>query len=267
MSDDWTKDTPSPDAPPPSPGTPPSSPDAPSETAGDPLSTLMRARQHIQDAQAAIEGASKAVGSKLADASPEVQTRLAAAEAERHELASRLDEVEHQIGRLMTLYVATYQLHATLDPVEVQSTIAEIALNLIGAHQFLLLLRDEDENEGYEIRLLHGALDTPWAKTPRYGGGDLLVDSALADGQLRFGPAEGSPVLAAVPLRVQDVTMGALVIIELLPHKPAFVKEDRELLELLGAHAASALFASREYSKTARKLRTLESLMSLVKQG
>jgi len=33
----------------------------------------------------------------------------------------------------MNLYVATYQLHATLDPAEVQETIAEIAINLLGA--------------------------------------------------------------------------------------------------------------------------------------
>jgi len=72
------------------------------------------------------------------------EARLAVAESERLELTGRLAEVEHQVGRLMTLYVATYQLHATLDPAEVQSTIAEIVLNLIGAEQFVLLLIDDD---------------------------------------------------------------------------------------------------------------------------
>jgi GAF domain-containing protein len=227
------------------------------------MATLRRAQQLVRDAQVAIEEASRVVGES---AGPASEARLVAAEAEREELTNRLAEVEHQVGRLMTLYVATYQLHATLDPVEVQSTIAEIALNLVGAEQFVLLLVD-DEDQGYEVRLIHGEPDTPWVLSQRYTGGDFLVDSALADGGLRFGPTEQSPALAVVPLRVQDVTVGALVIFKLLAHKPAFVKEDHDLLDLLGAHAASAIFASRVYSKTARKLRTLESLIRLVNKG
>jgi len=229
------------------------------------MATLRRAQRLVREAQAAIEEASRAVsegnGAGLADGA-----RLAAAESERAALTGRLAEVEHQVGRLMTLYVATYQLHSTLDPVEVQSTIAEIALNLIGAEQFVLLLVDEEE-QAYEVRLIHGAPDTPWVVSERYTGGEPLVDAALADGGLRFGPTEGSPALAVVPLRVQDVTVGALIIFKLLAHKPAFVKEDHDLLDLLGAHAASAIFAARVYSKTARKLHTLESLIRLVNKG
>jgi GAF domain-containing protein len=73
--------------------------------------------------------------------------------------------------------------------------------------------------------------------------------------------------MAAVPLRVQDVIVGALVVFQLLTHKPGFVHEDRELFDLIGAHAASALVASRVYAGMARKLRTLEELMSMVKGG
>ncbi|MGA7740233.1 MAG: GAF domain-containing protein [Polyangia bacterium] len=233
----------------------------------DAMATLQRAQQLVRDAQAAIEEASRVVGlGNGAGPSDGVEARLVAAENERAELTGRLADVEHQVGRLMTLYVATYQLHATLDPVEVQTTIAEIALNLIGAEQFVLLLID-DEDQSYEIRLRQGEPTTPWAQAERYAGGDFLVDAALADGGLRFGPTAQSSALAVVPLRVQDVTVGALVIFKLLAHKPAFVKEDHDLLDLLGAHAASAVFASRVYSKTARKLRTLESLIRLVNKG
>ena len=240
---------------------------APTRAGRDALATLRRAQQLVSDAHAAIEEASRVVG-QGAGAGPAggAEARLVAAEIERQDFVSRLAEVEHQVGRLMTLYVATYQLHATLDPVEVQSTIAEIALNLIGAEQFVLLLLD-DEDKGYEVRMVHSAPDTPWVQTQRYTGGDPLVDEALAGGGLRFGPTEQSPALAVLPLRVQDVTVGALVILKLLAHKPAFVKEDHDLLDLLGAHAASAVFAARVYSTTARKLRTLESLIRLVNKG
>jgi hypothetical protein len=240
---------------------------APARAGRDAMATLRRAQQLVSDAQAAIEEASRVVGQGGgARSAGGAEARLAVAESERQELASRLAEVEHQVGRLMTLYVATYQLHATLDPAEVQSTIAEIALNLIGAEQFVLLLIDE-EDKGYEVRLMQGGADTRWEQSECYTGGDALVDAALADGGLRFGPTDESPALAVVPLRVQDLTVGALVILKLLEHKPAFVKEDHDLLDLLGAHAASAIFASRVYSKTARKLRTLESLIRLVNKG
>jgi hypothetical protein len=48
----------------------------------------------------------------------------------------------------MNLYVATYQLHSTLDPGEVQSTIAEIATNLLGAESFALLFWKGDRERG-----------------------------------------------------------------------------------------------------------------------
>lgn len=234
---------------------------------GDPLATLMRARQLVFEAQAAIEEAQHTVAHQRSSpgggAEPD---RLAQAESEREELAARLGEVEHQVGRLMTLYVATYQLHATLDPADVQSTIAEIAVNMLGAEHFALLLRDEDKDV-LDIRLLEGTIAAPWAESPIYPGGDPLIDASLLDGMLRFGPTEGSPVLVAVPLRVQDVTVGALVITKLLDHKGALNEDDRELLDLLGAHAASALFASRVYARAARKLRTLEGLIKLVRKG
>jgi len=234
----------------------------------DPLATLMRARQLIRDAQAAIEEASKSVVQQRTASTeiPQSELRLAKAENEREELAARLIEVEHQVGRLMTLYVATYQLHATLDPTDVQSTIAEIAVNLLGAEQFALLLRDEEES-ALEIHQQEGAIDATWSGKTVYAGGDSLIDASLVDGMLRFGPAENSTVLVVVPLRVQDVTVGALVITKLFDHKGKLDEEDRDLLDLLGAHAASALFASRVYSRAARKLRTLEGLIKLVKQG
>jgi hypothetical protein len=235
---------------------------------GDPLATLMRARQLIREAQSAVEEASKSVVKERANSGeiPERELRLAKAENDREELATRLVEVEHQVGRLMTLYVATYQLHATLDPMDVQSTIAEIAVNLLGAEQFALLLRDEDDSS-LVIRLQEGAIDASWSGAATYSGGDPLIDASLLDGVLRFGPVEGSPVLVTVPLRVQDVTVGALVITKLFEHKVKLDEEDREILDLLGAHAASALFASRVYARAARKLRTLEGLIKLVRKG
>ncbi len=196
----------------------------------------------------------------------ELERRLATADSDVKELASRLVDSEHQGGRLMNLYVATYQLHATLDPAEVQATIAEIAINLLGAAQFVLLLR-KDDAPWCEIALIegaHGDLD-PRYDGEAYAGGDPMVDATLADGVLRLGPTGESQALAAVPLRVQNEIVGALVLLKLLDHKPILRAEDRDLLDLLSAHAASALFAARLFATKDRKLRTLESLVKLAR--
>ena len=196
----------------------------------------------------------------------ELERRLATAESDVKELASRLVDSEHQGGRLMNLYVATYQLHATLDPAEVQATIAEIAINLLGAEQFILLLRKDDAAD-YEIALIEGMYDGTQAPYDgeSYTGGDSMVDSTLKDGVLRLGPTAESHALAAVPLRVQNEIVGALVLLKLLDHKPILRAEDRDLLDLLSAHAASAMFAARLFATKDRKLRTLESLVKLAR--
>lgn len=196
----------------------------------------------------------------------DLEVRLDARDRDREELTSRLVEAEHQLGRLMNLYVATFQLHATLDPTEVQATIAEIAVDLLGAERFALLLREESSHD-CEIALARGLENdnSGLYEGDHYGGGDPLVDAALEDGVLRMGPDEFSEVIAAVPLRVQDAIVGVLVVLKLFDHKSILRAEDRDLLDLLAAHAASALFAARVYSNTDRKLRTLESLVQLVR--
>ena len=202
-------------------------------------------------------------------ASDELERRLATAESDVKELASRLVDSEHQGGRLMNLYVATYQLHATLDPAEVQATIAEIAINLLGAEQFVLLLRRDEERGGGlrdrpargDVRRRAGALRRRVLRRRRPDGGRHARRTACC----AWGRRPDSPVLAAVPLRVQNEIVGALVLLKLLDHKPILRAEDRDLLDLLSAHAASAMFAARLFATKDRKLRTLESLVKLAR--
>ena len=198
----------------------------------------------------------------------ELQERLADLESDRTQLSRNLAEHEQQASRLMNLYVATYQLHASLDPLEVQSTVAEIAVNLLGAERFALLFWAGDDG-ACEITLGQGLKDDPSGHfaSGHYHGGDPALDATLADGVLRIGPLEGSSALAVVPLTVQGATVGALVVLKLFDHKPQLRPEDRELLDLLAAHAGSALFAARVYSATDRKLKTLESLVNLLRRG
>ncbi|HXO21629.1 MAG TPA: GAF domain-containing protein [Thermoanaerobaculia bacterium] len=234
-------------------------------------STLERANELVRALESNLREAAAGGGDGQApdERASELERRLATAESDVKELASRLVDSEHQGGRLMNLYVATYQLHSTLEPAEVQATIAEIAINLLGAQQFVLLLR-RDEGEGCEIALREGVYDPDQVPGPpydgtSYSGGDAMVDATLADGVLRLGPTSDSPALAAVPLRVHNEIVGALVVLKLLDHKPILRAEDRDLLDLLSAHAAVALFAARLFATKDRKLRTLESLVKLAR--
>jgi uncharacterized coiled-coil protein SlyX len=229
-------------------------------------STLERAGELVRVVESNLRGASDSESASDGERVAELERRLATAESDVKELASRLVDSEHQGGRLMNLYVATYQLHATLEPAEVQATIAEIAINLLGAAQFVLLLR-RDEGVDYEIALLEGMYDgvLPLYDGETYQGGDPMVDQTLRDGVLRLGPTAESQALAAVPLRVQNDIVGALVVLKLLDHKPILRAEDRDLLDLLSAHAASAMFAARLFATKDRKLRTLESLVKLAR--
>src|SRR5260370_20220644 len=111
----------------------------------------------------------------------------------------------------MNLYVATYQLHATLDPAEVQATIAEIAINLLGADQFVLLLR-KDDAPGCDIALVGGTsnerrqaheIDGLYGGEI-YAGGDSVVEATLSDRALRLGPTADSEALDAGAPRGQN---------------------------------------------------------------
>jgi GAF domain-containing protein len=194
-----------------------------------------------------------------------LKENLVAAEQDMDELATRLVDTENQRGRLMNLYVATYQLHATLDVEEVTTTIAEIARDLVGAEKFVLLMRDDQDGE-CEIAFSQGLNDDDELFVGDfYRGGEQQVDRTLSDGVLRMEVEEGSEALAVVPLTVQGAIVGAVVVLKLFDHKGAFTADDRDLLDLLAAHAASALLAARMYSATDRKLKTLESLVKLVR--
>jgi hypothetical protein len=196
-----------------------------------------------------------------------LETRLTTLQTQADQLGRRLDAAEMQTARLLSLYVATSQLHSTLDPEVVRRMIAEITINLLGADHFVVLLRSDHDDcwvptlaerpEGAVAHLL---------TNDSYHGGDVMVDASLRDGVIRLGPVEGSSAIAAVPLLVRDEVVGILVLLKLLDHKKELTRDDSELLELLAMHAASALVLAQMYSSTDRKLRTLQGLVGLVRR-
>jgi hypothetical protein len=248
--------------------------DAGAETSADPdvPQLLQRLNTVIQEAEVLLRGLESerldddAAGDAVAKG---MSRRLAAADTDRRELTSRLVEAERRAERLMTLYVATFHLHAHQEPPAVESAIAEIAVDLLGARRFVLLLRDRERCRVAMSRPVGMPLAevSPMFAGGYYEGGDPLIDATLEDGVLRLASETGaiSRALAAVPLNMGDETSGALVILDLLEQKGSLTADDRDLLDLLAAHAASALLAAQLFSLKERKLRTYKSLLELAK--
>lgn len=196
-----------------------------------------------------------------------LEQSLGEAQGAERSLSERLAAAEERAARVTGLYVATYQLHASLDPSDVRATIGEIASNLLGAERFVVLLRPAPGSP-CEVALDQGAAESSELFTGgRYVGRDAMIDAALTDGVLRIAESPKAAVLAVVPLVVQDSVFGALVILSLLRHRGSFAEHDRDLLDLLAAHAASALFTAQVHSNADRKLKTLESLVKLAQRG
>ena len=197
----------------------------------------------------------------------ELDSRIRTLEQELRATEELLTGAERQAARLATLYAAAYQLHS-LDPSEITAAIAEIAVDLLGAKRCLLLMSSTDRPGVYDVvELVQGSLGLKPFTSTLYSGGHKLVDDCLADGGMRLGPDKSAPETAAVPLMLQGDVVGALVVLELLPQKKTLQREDRELLDLLAAHAASALVGARVFQDTQRKLRTLEGLVALLRRG
>jgi hypothetical protein len=236
------------------------------EHAGEELAWLL---ERASSLLGVVRSSARTNERRLAGAEGAQAQRVAELEDEVRELERRLAASEQQNERLMRLYVATYQLHATLNPPEVLEAISEIVVDLIGADRFVLLLSDPSlpSTPGGKtaVVLCHGlgeeVADRSFIRFAgrHYAGGDALVDATLADGRLRTG-TDGGPV-AVVPLNVAGRTVGALVLLRLLGHRHELGPEDRETLDLLAAHAAAALFAAQSFATADRKLRTLAGIL------
>ena len=193
-----------------------------------------------------------------------LRAELEAGRSEVDALGEMMARLERRSTQLTSLYVATFQLYAGRDPDQVYETIAEITSDILGAERFALLMRDGDAPR-CRIVLRHGFERRPGDLFGRdiYAGGQPAVDAALTRGT-RWVQSTRGGLVAVVPLQVDQTILGALVILELLDHKPQLDDADSEILDLLGAHAASALLSSMNLTSTLRKLQTMTSLFRLV---
>jgi hypothetical protein len=190
--------------------------------------------------------------------------RLSEVEDENRRFADRYIEIEEENNNLANLYVASYQLHSTLDLDEVLKIVVEIVINLIGAEIFAIYLLQGQEGE-LQVAAAEGiaAAELPGC---RIGQGALGEAVGAAETTCWPGPraADWSRPLVAIPLQIQRRPIGAIAIFSLLQQKEGFTALDHELFNLLGGHAATAIFAARLYSQSERKLTTIQGFLDLL---
>ena len=186
--------------------------------------------------------------------------RASAAESERDGLRDRIDgihidtstaaqrfaEIDEELNALANLYIATWQLHSTLELNEVVSVLMEIVVNLIGADQSVIYLQDEQRGTLVPVSERSGAPanDVPFGEGP--------IGEAVASGRVVERPGE-EPVVV-VPLRLGDRTLGAIVIKSFFVQKEAITDLDRQLFGLMAEQGSTALYAAYLAGATAEKL-------------
>jgi GAF domain-containing protein len=181
------------------------------------------------------------------------------------ELDQRCVEIEEENGNLASLYVATQQLHSTLDPDEVLRIVIEIAIDLIGADAFAIYLLDERSRE---LRAV-AAEGVDLARLPPARAGEGRLGEALAAGAPRRfeeAPVAGRHVdperpLVCIPLRIDEQAIGAIAIFAFLQQKRGLSALDQELFRVLGGHAATAIVASQLHARSERKWSALQGFI------
>jgi hypothetical protein len=192
----------------------------------------------------------------------ELQRRIDELEAARYDATRRISDAEElrerheadaaraeaDLAGLASLYIATYQLHASLEPSEVLRHIGELAEQFLGAQGFALYVADDAGRRLLpltSVGFAAGADPLPADEGP-LGLAYLTGVAAVTSGDPREGSAERPA--AVIPLQLQGQVRGVFAIFRTLPQKDIFSAGDRELLRLLGDQAMPALAAARLYA-------------------
>ena len=175
-----------------------------------------------------------------------LMSRFAGVERLNRDIYDRYHDIERENNNLANLYVASFQLHSTMELRELTQIILEILLNFVGAKTFAIQLVDEEHKK---LRTL-AAEGIERAKVPEGGVDEGRVGEVIKSGhhyidgerlRARADLAHLDRPVIVVPLKIRDRVVGVIIIWDLLSQKTALADVDYELFNLLAAHAASAL--------------------------
>ncbi len=207
----------------------------------------------------------------LEDELGSILDRYRKTEEENKDFASKYVDVETENNMLANLYVASYQLHSTLDFNEVLRIVMEIIINLIGAEKFTIFLMDEKTNELVPV----ASEGLPLDEMPKAKMGEGTIGKVAREGESYFlkdlsstptSKVEPANPIVCIPLKIKEHVIGVISIYSIFVQKTTFSNIDYELFNLLAGHAATAIFSSRLYTQSERKLTTIQSFLDLLKE-
>ncbi|HKP59175.1 MAG TPA: GAF domain-containing protein [Polyangiales bacterium] len=171
----------------------------------------------------------------------------------QHEVTrERYSQVEQELNDLASLYVASFQLSATLSVRRVVRHICELLEQLVGAQSFVVYVVSADGKKVLPI----GSRGKDKTKIlPVLSAEEGPIGDVCLTGVPRtFSPDDprdpGDPI-ALLPLIFDSEVVGVIAVDSLLPHKRSWARVDEELFKLLSAHGATALIAANLYEKQA----------------
>jgi GAF domain-containing protein len=235
------------------------------ETENAALRTQLKSDDAIREALRKIES--------LEREKEDLLSQFSQAEAVTSRYTARFSEVEEELANLANVYVASYQLHSTMRLPAVVQHLRELLAQLVGARAHAIYIADEKRKQlvpistdGVEIERLPrvhlaDALDPPKGSAAILERVFLTGVAHIQEGELT-GAGFDSPA-ACVPMKIEDRTVGVIVIYEVLPQKDRFLAVDFELFKMLAAHAATALAGAMLYSQEGGKLPGLEVFRDL----
>jgi nitrate/nitrite-specific signal transduction histidine kinase len=190
-------------------------------------SELSRLRQELASTREEL--------SHRANVERELAETMARIREEGQRYLAQYAEVEMHNANLANLYVASHQLHGTLERGAILEALQEIVVNLIGSEEFAIC-----EISGGELTVAASvgveAGSITW-DTPH-------VREAAETRALFVAPPKRAPhePLVCLPLQVDGHLVGIVVILGLLAHKAQLEPLDHELFDLIATHASTALY-------------------------
>lgn len=176
--------------------------------------------------------------------------------AESEGFAAQYRDLEAQNSNLANLYVASYQLHGTLDRQEVFRIIQEIVANLVGCEEVGIF--ETDATSTTLSLVASSGIDRALYQT--IAGGSGRIGRSVETGEIwvagdddaaeAVAPGEGA-LSACIPLKLDRRVSGAIALFRLLPQKSGIDGLDRELFALLATHAATALYCTALHARLA----------------
>jgi nitrate/nitrite-specific signal transduction histidine kinase len=204
------------------------------------INGLLRENEKLRAAAAIAEEQHRAASGEV----ERLRARFEEIAVENERFAEQYQHIEEQSSNLANLYVASYQLHTSVDRVTVLNTIQEIVINLVGSEQLAIYQCNADAE--FELASSFGLEPGQLLKTV---DGEFAVEK-LGEGHVFSNAAEQQPLTACIQLLVENRVIGAILVFRLLEHKTALQQIDYELFELLAVHASVALYCATLHSQT-----------------